>query len=99
MKLSLRLAVDQVNELYEHLRLYTNFFLPVMKLKKKVRIGSKIKKMHDKPATPYHRILRARDVSKEVKDNLKKTYKTLSLIELKQQIDTVLKRLKPTPAR
>lgn len=88
--------VDTLNELYELLRLYTNFFLPVMKLKKKIRIGSKIRKVHDRATTPYRRILRARDVSKEVKDKLKAEYKTLSLVELKEKIDEVLKRLKPT---
>lgn len=88
--------VDILNELYELLRLYTNFFLPVMKLKKKIRIGSKIKKVHDKATTPYRRILRARDVSKEVKDKLRVQYKTLSLVDLKEKIDAVLKRLKPT---
>ncbi len=67
-----------------------------MKLKKKVRIGSKIKKIHDKATTPYRRILRAKDVSIEVKDNLRKQYKTLNIITLKEQIDDVLKRLKPT---
>lgn len=88
--------VDTLNELYELLRLYTNFFLPVMKLRKKIRIGSKIKKVHDKATTPYRRILRAKDVSKEVKDKLRGQYKTLSLIYLKQKIDAVLKRLKST---
>lgn len=91
--------VDTLNELYELLRLYTNFFLPVMKLKKKIRIGSKIKKIHDKATTPYRRILRARDVSKEVKDKLRKTYQSLNLVELKEKIDEVLKRLKPTPLK
>ncbi len=88
--------VDILNKLYELLRLYTNFFLPVMKLKKKVRIGSKIKKIHDRATAPYRRILRARDVSKEVKDKLRNQYKTLSLVKLKGQIDEVLERLKPT---
>lgn len=88
--------VDILNEFYELLRLYTNFFLPVMRLKKKTRVGSKIKKIYDKPTTPYRRILRARDVSKEVKDKLRNQYKTLSLVKLKEQIDEVLKRLKPT---
>ncbi len=88
--------VDTLNEFYELLRLYTNFFLPVMKLKKKIRIGSRIKKIHDKAATPYRRILRAKDVSKEVKDKLRAEYKSLNLVELKQKIDEVLKRLKPT---
>ena len=91
--------VDTLNKLYEQLRLYTNFFLPVMKLKKKIRMGSKIKKVHDKAATPYRRILRARDVSKEIKDKLRVEYKTLSLVDLKDQIDAVLKRLKPTPLK
>ncbi|MEK9178144.1 MAG: hypothetical protein AAB801_00010 [Patescibacteria group bacterium] len=88
--------VDTLNELYELLRLYTNFFLPVMKLKKKIRMGSKIKKVHDKAATPYRRILRARDVSRKVKDKLRAQYRILSLVELKDQIDAVLKKLKPT---
>ncbi len=88
--------VDILNELYQLLRLYTNFFLPVMKLKEKIRIGSKIRKIHDRATTPYRRVLRARDVSKEVKDNLRKQYKTLNLVDLKDQIDEVLKRLKPT---
>lgn len=88
--------VDALNKLYKLLRLYTNFFLPVMKLKKKVRIGSKIQKIHDKATTPYRRILRAGDTSKEVKNKLRVQYKTLSLVALKGQIDEVLKRLKPT---
>lgn len=91
--------VDILNELYQLLRLYTNFFLPVMKLKKKVRIGSKIKKIHDKAATPYRRILRAKDASKQVKDRLRAQYKQLNLVALKDQIDAVLKRLKPTPLK
>lgn len=91
--------VDILNELYELLRLYTNFFLPVMKLKKKIRIGSKIKKIHDKATTPYRRILRARDVSRKVKDKLRNQYKTLSLVDLKEKMDEVLRRLKPTPTK
>lgn len=91
--------VDILNELYAILRLYTNFFLPVMKLKEKERIGSKVIKRYDKPTTPYKRILRARDVSREVKDRLRKQYKTLNLVKLKKQIDEILKRLKPTQVR
>lgn len=88
--------VDVLNELYELLRLYTNFFLPVMKLKKKIRNGSKIIKIHDRATTPYKRILRTWDVSKKIKDKLRAEYITLSLVDLKEKIDVVLKRLKPT---
>jgi len=87
------------NELYELLRLYLNFFIPVMKLKEKKRIGSKTIKRYDKPATPYKRILRAKDIPKQVKEKLQKQYETLNLVSLKKQIDAVLKRLKPTPVR
>lgn len=91
--------VDMLNEFYAVLRLYLNFFVPVMKLKKKVRIGSRVSKKHDKPKTPYQRILRAKDVAKKIKDRLREQYKTLDLVSLKRQIDAILKRLKPTPVR
>jgi hypothetical protein len=94
-----QVQVDVLNEFYEVLRLYTNFFLPVMKLKEKVRIGSKVVKKYDKPKTPYQRILEEKKVSKRVKDTLRNQYKTLNLVQLKKQIDEILQRLKPTKVR
>lgn len=91
--------VDILNELYTVLRLYNNFFVPVMKLKEKVRIGSRIIKRYDKPKTPYQRVLQAKDVSKEVKDCLREQYKMFDVVTLKRQIDEILKRLKPTKVR
>lgn len=88
--------VDILNEFYDLLRLYTNFFLPVQKLVKKERIGSRVKKTYDEPKTPYQRMLEHDSVDQEVKDRLRKQYKTLNLVKLKQQIDDILKRLKPT---
>ena len=41
-----------LNELYGYLRLYVNFFQPTMKLIKKERIGSKVKRKYDNPKTP-----------------------------------------------
>lgn len=88
--------VDLLNQLYNLLRLYTNCFLPVMKLKKKIRVGSKVIKTYDKPATPYLRILRAKDVSNTVNNSLRATYSGLSLVSLKREVDLILLRLKPT---
>lgn len=34
-----------LNEIYSHLRLYTNFFLPTMKLETKERVGSRVRKL------------------------------------------------------
>ena len=42
-----------LNELYGYLRLYTNYFQPVMKLISKQRQGAKVKKKYDEPRTPY----------------------------------------------
>ena len=36
--------LESLNELYRYLRLYVNFFQPVMKIKEKTRIGSRVKK-------------------------------------------------------
>lgn len=44
---------------------YVNFFLPVMKLKEKTRVGSKVKKTYDDPQTPWARVLSNPDVSEE----------------------------------
>lgn len=85
--------VKLLNDLYKLLRLYTNFFLPVQKLIKKERIGSKVKKIHDKAKTPYHRILEVEDVSDEIKSKLKEQYETLGLVHLKQQLDRLIKQL------
>lgn len=88
-----------LNELYDVLRLYLNFFVPVMKLKGKERIGSKVIKRYDKPKTPYQRILEAEDMSEEAKKRLREQYKTLNLVKLKKDVDAILKKLKPTPVR
>ncbi len=70
-----------------------------MKLKEKVRVGSKVSKKYDKPKTPYQRVLLAKYVSKKVKNTLREQYKTLNLVQLKKQIDEILQRLKPTKVR
>ena len=46
-----------INELYQNeLHLFQNLFLPAMKLTKKTRIGSKLKRSYDKPQTPLERV-------------------------------------------
>jgi len=59
-----------LNAIYQKLRLYTNFFQPVMKLRQKVRTGSKLTRRYDTPQTPYSRLLGHPLVAQEVKDSL-----------------------------
>jgi hypothetical protein len=50
-------AVDAMNDLYRNeLRLFTNLFLPSMKLKTKQRVGSRLRRKYDKPQTPFQRV-------------------------------------------
>lgn len=85
--------VTLLNELYASLRLYANFFLSVQKLTKKERICSKVKKIHDKAKTPYKRIIETKDISEEVKDKLKRQYRKLRLVDLKNRLDDLTKWL------
>jgi hypothetical protein len=82
-----------LNELYECLHFYLNFFVPVMKLKEKVRLGSKVKRVYDDPQTPYARVLTSPHVSKLAKAKLRATYKQLDVVELKQKIDRLVDQL------
>ena len=82
-----------LNELYRHLRLYTNFFQPTMKLVEKTRIGSKVTKKYDKPLTPCQRILASPDVSAKDKQALKKLYAKLNPAQLKRHITRLQQKL------
>lgn len=82
-----------LNELYQYLRLYTNFFQPVMKLKEKIRIGSRVTKRYDAAKTPYRRILEAKHIDSAVKRKLKRLYENLNPAELKRAITKLQDRL------
>lgn len=87
--------IDQLNALYEVARLYINFFKPVMKLKAKRRVGSKIKRVYDEPKTPYQRLMECETLSPAAKKKLKATYESLSLSKLKAELDRRMAALKP----
>jgi hypothetical protein len=82
-----------INQLYRHLRLYTNFFQPSMKLIEKTRVGSKVTKKYDIPKTPYQRVLKSQHISEDSKKDLKRQYKTLNPASLKRQITRLQQKL------
>jgi len=83
-----------INDLYRNeLRLYKNFFQPVMKLTKKIRIGGKVKRVYDIPKTPYQRIMESSQISEEAKRNLKAFYLSLNPAWLKRKIEEKINRL------
>jgi hypothetical protein len=85
--------LDLLDRLYAVMHFYVNFFLPVLKLEQKTRVGSKVKKTYDDPQTPYARTLSSPDVSDEHKAQLRDTYALLNLVRLRQQIDDLQSQL------
>ena len=72
-----------INELYRGaLRLYKDFFQPVMKLVYKERIGGHIRRKYDVPKTPYQRLLKSREL-----------YESLNPAELKREIEAKIDKL------
>jgi hypothetical protein len=74
--------LNLLNRLYASVHYYGNFFLPVMKVVSKSRVGSKVTRTYDEPQTPYARILASSDVADEHKDLLRETYRLLDLVDL-----------------
>ncbi len=79
--------------IYEQLRLYSNFFQPVLKLISKERVDNKTIRRHDVATTPYQRVLQAEQVSLEVKASLINLYLQLNPVTLRQEIDSLVGKL------
>jgi hypothetical protein len=82
-----------LNQLYDSLRLYSNFFQPTMKLKSKERIGSRVKKIYETPKTPYQRVLDSQCVDQGDKEKLRRQYRGLNPVALRRRISKLQKQL------
>lgn len=82
-----------LNELYEKLDLYTNFFQPSMKLKSKERHGARVSKKYHEARTPYQRLLDSSFIDQETKQQLRARYHTLNPAQLKRQIEALQRKL------
>jgi hypothetical protein len=80
-----------MNDLYRNeLRMFKNFFQPVMKLASKMRIKGKIYKKQGKAMTPYRRLMESPILSEDEKLALTKIYESLNPAALKRTIDAKL---------
>jgi hypothetical protein len=82
-----------LNQLYDQLRLFTNFFEPTMRLKSKERLGSRVKKCYDAPRTPYQRVLDSPVVTEANKDALRRQYQQLNPAALHRELRRLQKQL------
>jgi hypothetical protein len=79
--------------IYSDLRLYINFFQPVLKLIGKERIDGKTVKQYDQATTPYRRVLASDQIPFEVKARLTNLYVQLNPVILRHRIDENVARL------
>ena len=86
-------ALAQLGRVYQHLRLYANFFQPVMKLRHKSRQGAKVRKVYDEARTPYQRLLQSGVLPPSKQESLEALYRSLNPARLLQQINQELERL------
>lgn len=85
-----------INDLYRNeLRLFNNFFRPVMKILSKEKVNNSVcKKKYDTAKTPYQRLMKSNQISKEKKVGLEKLYLSLNPVELKRIINRKLKNIR-----
>ena len=82
-----------LQSIYEDLRLYINFFQPVLKLVSKEQVDKKIIKRYDTAATPYQRVLASKDIQFDVKATLTNLYVQLNPVKLRTSIDQKVDQL------
>ena len=83
-----------INELYQNeLRIFQNLFLPSMKLIKKSRVGSKLKRSYDKPQTPLERVLQCPQADPVKIEQLKRLRDQTDPFELAKRIEHKLERI------
>jgi len=76
-----------LENIYDDLQLYINFFQPSFKLIAKERVGNQTLKRYDTAKTPYQRVLERQDIPLEAKARLMNLYVQLNPAELRRRID------------
>jgi hypothetical protein len=87
-------ALEALNDLYSReLPVFQNLFLPSVKLRRKVRVGSKLKRVYDSPQTPFQRVCASKQAIPTKVAQLQQWRDTLDPFELSQQIERKLERI------
>jgi hypothetical protein len=87
-------AVAAMNRLYRgDLRLLQNLFLPSVKLVRKERVGSRVRRRYETPQTPFERVLASKDVRPEVVARLRELQDRLDPFVLSRSVERQLERI------
>jgi len=92
-RFSSKVAFKALDDVYTLLRLYINFFQPVLKLVGKTRDGAKLHKVYDTAQTPYQRLLRSGVLTEAKKQELANIYGALNPLTLLKQIRQSVEQL------
>lgn len=80
--------LELLGQIYEVLRLQSNFFSPSQKLISKTRHGAKVTKRYDTAQTPYQRVLASESVPKKTKTALARQFRDMNPAQLRRdQLD------------
>ena len=79
--------LDLLASIYYLLRLYINFFQPVLKLTAKTRVDGRTVRTYDQATTPYRRVLALDTLPLEIKARLTAQYVQLNPVALRTAID------------
>lgn len=82
-----------VNSIYADLRLYVNFFQPVLKLVSKHLVDGRSIRIYDHAMTPYRRVMAFDSIPLGVKARLTNQYVQLNPVTLRRSIDAKVARL------
>jgi len=82
-----------LQSIYADLRLYANFFQPVLKLISKEHVDKILIKRYDQATTPFQRVLAAKDIPLETKARLTNLYVQLNPVQLRTSIDAKVAKL------
>jgi hypothetical protein len=86
-------GVQALQNVYAHYDMLLNFFYPCQKLLSKERVGSKVKKVYDKPASPFDRVIASSGIAEYIKNNLVSQKKQIDLMSEMQQMQTAIDKL------
>jgi hypothetical protein len=82
-----------LSHLYHSLCPLLNYFLPTVKLIDKQRVGSKVRKVYDKPLSPYQRLIASPDLAEPIKAELTRRYHRYNPVLLQQEVHQAVSAL------
>jgi hypothetical protein len=93
-------VVEAMNELYRgELRLLQNLFLPSVKLLRKERVGSRIRRRYDAARTPLERVQACAEADPAALAQLKQLRDTLDPFELSRAVESKLSGIQAMASR